>query len=157
MPFVQATCISRALFFKTESITICQQTNKKREKNEPHRSQMHKRSWTNLCRRAMANEIYLWGGRAQLILRAKACYRCNASNLAVKVTTANGKEGGVNVPLRGRSRVDAHRNMFLRPRPTHQCPPSTTTPLSMRHKEDLCGGLHAVLQRSKKEENLVFF
>jgi hypothetical protein len=135
---------------RTEPITICQQTNTKREKNEPLRSQLHKRPWKNLCRRAMANEIYLRGGRAQLTFHAKASCRSNASNLAVKVVVSNGKEGGVNVPLSGGSRVDApmpNRDMFLRPRPTHQCPPSTTTPFSMRHKEDLCGGLCAVLKR----------
>jgi hypothetical protein len=97
----------------------------------------------------MANEICLRGGRAQLMFRAKASYLPNASNLAVKVVMVNGKEGGVNVPLSGRSRVDTstpNRDMFLRPRPTHQCPPPTTTPFSMRHKEDLCGGLCAVLK-----------
>ena len=93
----------------------------------------------------MANEMCLWGGRAQLVFRAKASYRSNASNLAVEVVMANGIEGGVNVPLRDRSRVDAHWDMFSRPRPTHQSPPPTTTPLSMHHTEDLYGGLYALL------------
>ena len=93
----------------------------------------------------MANDIHLWGGRAQLVFRAKASCRSNTSNLAAKVVMANGTEGGVNVPLRDRSRVDAHWDMFSRPRPTHQSPPSTTTPLSMHHTEDLYGGLYALL------------
>ena len=86
----------------------------------------------------MANDVCLWGGRAQLVFRAKASYRSNTSNLAVKVVMANGTEGGVNVPLRDRSRVDAHLGHIFTT-PTHAPKPTVdnNTPIDASHGRPL--------------------
>ena len=115
---------------------------KGKTRNEPHRSQLHTRPRTSTLVQegngAMANEMHLRGGGAQLMFRAKAFCRSNASNLAVKVVTVNGKEGGVNLPLRGGSRVDALRDVF--------CDPDAPMPTvdDTRKTPTAYGGQHAL-------------